>query len=48
MLYCNKEALEYFTQILKCRELKKQEQSKCIIKVTKTLENKLIICMDKM
>ena len=48
MLYCNKEALEYFKQILKCRELKNQEQSKCIIKVTNTLRNKLIICRDKM
>lgn len=44
MFYCNKEALKYFAEILKCRELKNQEQSKCIIKLTNALENKLIIC----
>ena len=36
MNYCDKKALDYFKQILKCRELERPYQKKCILDLNET------------
>lgn len=47
MTYCDKEALQYFTQILKCRELEKSYKKKCILELNETYKLFFEKCVDK-
>lgn len=47
MTYCDKEALHYFRQILKCRELEKSYQKKCIIKLNEKYKLFFENCVNK-
>ena len=47
MTYCDKEALQYFRELLKCRELPKYYQKNCITKLNEKYKLFFEHCVNK-